>query len=209
MPVDDVQSGEVFTVRTYKSYVGFAWSNTYEIQAAVQPVNSVTAVEAVASAFVNLERQLHIDGVIVDRVVVSTFVPDGQPYSPSAFTTIPFSLNSLRPAVAEVLPLELTLFVRRNSPTGRDGRLLYRGCLTENDMSASAFRPLLTPTAITNLQTIFGTWLVSVFPNQDWNLVMASGPSTNPIVRTITGFQVSQKIVVKKLNNRYYDRGTS
>jgi len=206
MPIDAVQAGEIFTVRTYKNYVGFTWANSYEVQAAIEPVNSVTAIEALVSSFVALERSLHIDGVIVDRVVVSTYVPDGQPYNPSSFTSIPVSLNSQRPAVAEVLPLELTLFVRRNSPVGRDGRLLYRGCLTENDMSASAFRPFLTGTAVTNLQTIFGTWFVSTFPTQEWNIVMASGDPANPIVRTITGFQVSQRIVVKKLNNRYFDR---
>jgi len=206
MPVDSVQSGEIFTVRTYKTFVGFSWANTYEVQAAIEPVNSNTAIQALVSSFVTLERALHIDGVIVDRVVVSTYVPDGQPYNPSSFTSIPVSLNSQRPAVAEVLPLELTLFVRRNSPFGRDGRLLYRGCLTENDMAASAFRPFLTSTAVTNLQTIFGTWLASTFPSQEWNIVMASGAPANPNVRIVTDFQVSQKIVVKKLNNRYYDR---
>jgi len=206
MPIDAVQSGEVFTIRTYKTYSGFGWANTYEVQAAIQPVNSITAIESVALSFVALERQIHLVGVVVDRVVVSTYVPDGQPYDPSSFTTIPVSLQGQRLAPAEVLPLELALFVRRNAPTGRDGRLLYRGCLMETDMSASGFRPLLTSSAVTTFQTIFGTWFASTFPQSEWNIVLARGRPNPTNIRQVIGFQVSEKIAVKKLKNRYYDR---
>jgi hypothetical protein len=91
-----------------------------------------------------LERLLHLRDVIIDRAAVSSYVPDSQPYDPDTLTTFPYSLPGQRSASGEVLPLELCLFIRRNVNFGRDGRLLYRGCLTEGDMSASAFRPLLT-----------------------------------------------------------------
>lgn len=206
MPIDNVQAGEVFTARVYKTYFGFSWANTYEVQSTTEPVNSVTAIEALATSLVNLERSLHIEGVLIDRVVISTYVQDGQPYSPSSFTSLPVSQSALRAPTAEVLPLELCLFVRRNAPTGRDGRLLYRGCLTEADMSSGAFRHQLVPSAVNSFQVTFGTWITSSFPNQEWNLVLASGPPDNLVIRTITAFQVSQRIVVKKLTNRYYDR---
>jgi len=206
MPIDNVQSGEIFTVRVYKQYVGFSWANTYEVQASSEPINSITAIESVASSIVSLEQQLHISGVIVDRVVISTYVQDGQPYNPSSFTTIPVSLPGQRFPYTDVLPLEMALFVRRNSPTGRDGRLLYRGCLLEGDMSASAFRPLITQNAVNEFQSILATWFNTTFPSQQWNMVMASGSPGSLSVRQITGFQVSERMVVKKLNNRYYDR---
>jgi len=206
MPVDSVQTGEVFTVRSYKQYVGFSWANTYEVQATSEPINSITAIEALASAIVSLEQQLHISGVIVDRIVISTYVQDGEPYNPSSFTTIPVSLPGQRFPYTDVLPLEMALFVRRNSPVGRDGRLLYRGCLLEGDMSASAFRPLISQNAVNEFQAIFGTWFNTTFPSQQWSLVMASGSPNSLNVRQIIGFQVSERMIVKKLNNRYYDR---
>jgi hypothetical protein len=206
MPVDSIQTGEVFTVRSYKQYVGFSWANTYEVQATSEPINSITAIESLASAIVSLEQQLHISGVIIDRIVISTYVQDGEPYNPSSFTTIPVSLPGQRFPYTDVLPLEMALFVRRNSPTGRDGRLLYRGCLLEGDMSASAFRPLISQNAVNEFQAIFGTWFNTTFPSQQWNVVMASGPPNSLSIRQIVGFQVSERMIVKKLNNRYYDR---
>ena len=206
MPIDAVQTGEIFTVRTYKTFSGFGWANTYEVQAAVSPLNSITAIEALAASFVALERQLHLVGVTIDRVVVSTYVPDGQPYNPSSFTTIPVSLGGQRPAVSEPLPLELSLFVRRNASVGRDGRLLYRGVLMEVDMVSTGFRPLLTSNAVNGFQTVIGTWFTTNFPNSEWNIVLARGTPNPTNVRQVVGFQISDKIAVKKLNNRYYDR---
>jgi hypothetical protein len=206
MPIDSVQVGEVFTVRVYKNYVGYGWANTYEIMAVNEPTNSVAAIESAAFSFVNLEQQIHLQGVVIDRVVVSTYVPDGQPYEPTSFTTIPISSIGLRSPGADVLPLEMSLFVRRNTTTGRDGRLLYRGCLTEADMSAAAFRPLIWQGAVNEFQNIFSSWFNSNFPSNLWAVVMARGRPTPTNVRTVVGFQVSQKMVIKKLNNRYFDR---
>jgi hypothetical protein len=206
MPIDAVQSGEVFTIRTYKTHVGFSWANTYEVQAAVEPVNSVTAIESLAAAFVSLEQQIHMSAVVIDRIVVSTYVPDGQPYNPSSFTTIPVSLPGQRVNTSEVLPLELALFVRRNAAVGRDGRLLYRGCLMEGDMFAQGFRPLLLTSSVNTFQTIFATWLTTTFPQGQWNVVLARGRPNPTNIRQVINFQVSEKIAVKKLNNRYFDR---
>jgi hypothetical protein len=206
MPIDAVQAGEIFTVRTYKQFAGFAWANTYEVQSVTEPVNSVTTIEALVSSLVALERSIHLTPVIIDRVVVSTYIPDGLPYNPSSFTTIPVSLNGTRVASADALPLELALFVRRNAATGRDGRLLYRGCLTEGDMSVNSFRPILLSSSVNSFQTIFGTWFTATFPQSLWNVVLARGLPNPTNVRQVAGFQISEKIAVKKLNNRYYDR---
>jgi hypothetical protein len=206
MPIDAVQSGEIFTVRTYKQHAGFAWANTYEVQAGIEPVNSVTAIESLVASFVSLEQAIHLPPVIIDRVVVSTYIPDGAPYNPSSFTTIPVSLAGQRVSSGDFLPLELCLFVRRNAAVGRDGRLLYRGCLLEGDMGTDAFRPVLLSSPRNSFQTIFGTWFTTTFPTTIWNIVLARGQPNPTNVRQVIGFQVSEKIAVKKLNNRYFDR---
>lgn len=209
MTISAIQEGEVLTIRVYKSYYGWAWANTYEARAKGTYVNSTQAVEQLAASFVSLEVPIHIEGVMIDRLVVSTYVPDGRPYDPETFITVPYSISGTRQPPAEVLPLELALFVRRDTVTGRDGRLLYRGCLTEADMSAGAFRPALTSPAQNFFQNIFSTWFSSTFPSSAWDLVLASGRSEVNNVRPVRNLIVSNKITVKKLNNRYYDRQRS
>jgi len=103
------------------------------------------------------------------------------------------------------LPLELCLFIRRNVSFGRDGRILYRGVLMEIDMNSTEFRPLLTANAVSGFQNVINNWR-SVGLGNAFRLVMASGFPAPNNVRPVTSLQVSEKIVVKKYNNRYFRR---
>jgi hypothetical protein len=76
----------------------------------------------------------------------------------------------------------------------------------EVDMVSTGFRPLLTSNAVNGFQTVIGTWFTTNFPNSEWNIVLARGTPNPTNVRQVVGFQISDKIAVKKLNNRYYDR---
>jgi len=205
MSLSTILQGEVFTVRSYKQYVGFAWANNYEVEATQDIPNPSTELEFLANRIVELEKNLHISGITIDRVTISTYVPDSLPYNPNNVATFPFSVFATRQAPSEVLPLELCLFVRRNVDFGRDGRLLYRGCLHEGDMSATAFRPLLTTSAVNSLQNIINNWRAVGLGNA-FRLVMASGFPAPSNVRPVVSLQVSEKIVVKKYNNRYFRR---
>jgi hypothetical protein len=205
MSLSTILQGEVFTVRSYKQYAGFAWANNYEVEATQDISNPSTELEFLANRIVELEKNLHIAGVIIDRVTISTYVPDSLPYNPNNVTTFPFSVFATRQASADVLPLELCLFVRRNVNFGRDGRLLYRGCLHEGDMSVSAFRPLITPAAVNSFQNIINNWR-SVGLGNAFRLVMASGFPAPSNVRPVVSLQVSERIVIKKYNNRYFRR---
>jgi len=205
MSLSTILQGEVFTVRSYKQYVGFAWANNYEVEATQDISNPSTELEFLANRIVELEKNLHISGITIDRVTISTYVPDSLPYNPNNVATFPFSVFATRQAPSEVLPLELCLFVRRNVDFGRDGRLLYRGCLHEGDMSATAFRPLLTTSAVNSLQNIINNWRAVGLGNA-FRLVMASGFPAPSNVRPVVSLQVSEKIVVKKYNNRYFRR---
>jgi len=207
MPINAIQSGEIFTVRTYKTIGGFAWANTYEVQAVTEPPNSITAVEALASAFANLERNMLLDIANVDRVVVSTYIPDGLPYNPDSFTTFPVSQPGLRDTTGtQPLPLEACVFVRRNAPTGRDGRILYRGYLVESDVNTAAMRQFVEPLTLTTISAILNTWLTATFPAQQWSIVMARGRPNPTNVRVVTTLVPDSRVVFKKLNNRYFDR---
>jgi hypothetical protein len=200
-----ITQGEVLTVRSYKQYTGYSWANNYEVEALQDITNSSTALEFLAQRIALLERDLHIGGVIIDRVTISTYVPDSRPYNPNTLATFPLSITATRQAPSEVLPLELCLFVRRNTTFGRDGRLLYRGCLFEADMVATSFRPLLAASSVTSLQSIITNWQ-SIGLGNEFRLVMASGFPVVNNVRPVNNLQVSEKIVVKKFNNRYFRR---
>jgi hypothetical protein len=205
MTLSSISQGEVLTVRSYKQTAGFVWANNYEVEATQDIANPVSALRFLVERIAFLERDLHLNSVIIDRITVSTYVPDSRPYNPNTLATFPLSLNCTRPVPANVLPLELCLFVRRNTDFGRDGRILYRGCLTEDDLFAVAFRPLITANAVNSLQSIINGWR-NVGIGSEFRLVMASGFPNVSNVRPVVSLQVSEKVVIKKYNNRYFRR---
>jgi hypothetical protein len=75
----------------------------------------------------------------------------------------------------------------------------------ESDMAAAAFRPLLTSAAVNTLQSVINNWQ-SIGLGAEFRLVMASGFPNVTTVRPVTNLQVSEKMVVKKYNNRYFRR---
>jgi hypothetical protein len=205
MTLSTINQGNVLTVRSYKQFAGFAWANNYEVEATQDITNPVSALQFLVERIAFLERDIHLNSVVIDRITVSTYIPDSRPYNPNTLAVYPLSINCTRPVPANVLPLELCLFVRRNVDFGRDGRLLYRGCLTEDDMFAQSFRPLITTNAVNSIQSIINSWR-TVGVGSSFRLVMASGFPNVSNVRTVVGLQVSEKIVVKKYNNRYFRR---
>lgn len=214
MPINAYTSGSVFTVKVYKRHVNrpdTLWANTYEIRSVKSSFNpaenDLANVKAAASAIANWERGFHWEVVQFDRYVVSTWEPDGQPYSPASFDSTSFvNLLGFR-AVAgvQLLPLEVCLMLRRGVAFGRDGRALYRGVLSEADVEAPAGRARLTALAEGELASqtdpvdLFGD-LAAV----DFQMVM-KGNSAVDVIREVNTFSPSG-VVMKQLNNRYFDR---
>jgi len=90
MPLTSVTGGEVFSVRVYKTVGQFMWANTYEIVALTDEGTTGEAFwNNVAQRFVTLEQNMHWGFVKIDRVVISSYVPDGQPYNPTSFISLP------------------------------------------------------------------------------------------------------------------------
>jgi len=205
MTLRNIAQGEVVTVRIYKQFGGYLWANNYEVAATTNVPDPVVALQELADRLVTLERNIHLRGVFIDRVTISSYAPDSQPYDPDTLATFPYTLEGVRNYNGEAVPLELCLFVRRNTNFGRDGRLLYRGCLSEGDITAPSFRSVLTSAARSSFQSILDTWQQQG-PGSVWVLVMASGTPNPTSIRRVISLQASEKVVVKKFNNRYFRR---
>jgi len=205
MTLSVITQDEVLTVRVYKQYSGYAWANNYEVQATQDISNPATSLEYLALRLRELEVNLYFSFVIIDRITISTYVPDSQPYNPNTLAVFPLSAPGTRNPSSDPLPLEMCLFVRRNSVFGRDGRLLYRGCLTEEEVTTSALRPILVPATRTSFQNFITNWS-TVGLGAEWRFVLASGTPIPTDIRPVTNLQVVEKVVVKKFNNRYYRR---
>jgi hypothetical protein len=205
MTLTNIRQGDVLTVRVFKQFAGYSWANNYEVEALQDLSNPVVSLEALVTRIANLERPLHISSIIIDRATVSTYVPDSLPYNPNTLATFPLSIFATRTITSEPLPLEICLFVRRSVNFGRDGRLLYRGVLSEADVTELGLRAVLTSNAISAFQGIINSWASTGLGN-DFRFVLASGLPTPTSVRAVTALQVSERVVIKKFNNRYFRR---
>lgn len=205
MTVASISQGEVLTVRTYKTYGGVAWANAYEIEALTDLSDPQSELEFVANRLALLERQLHGSFVEFDRVIISTFVPDGQPYNPLTFASYPINLPCLR-NISPSADIQQCLYVRRNVAFGRDGRLLYRFALARAEIEVPQIYPELTSSARTTIQGLINSWVGEGGIGNAFRLVMARQTTAAIEVRPITGLQVVKRLVVKQFNNRYYDR---
>jgi hypothetical protein len=205
MTLRTIGSGEVITARVYKLHVGYKWANNYEIQATSSITDPEGQLQAIANRLVALEAAIHLNIVLIDRVTISTYAPDSQPYNPDTLASFPYTQLGQRGATGDILPLEACLFVRRNVSFGRDGRLLYRGCLTETDVATTGMRMGLMTSALNSIQNAVNTWSQQGL-GQNWRFVLASGLPDPTNIRPVQGLQVSDRVVFKKFNNRYFRR---
>jgi hypothetical protein len=205
MTLANIPQGGVITIRVYKTFAGYSWANNYEVQALENLPQSAFVLPTLADRFVALERSVHSSPVVIDRVVISSYAPDSIPYNPDALATYVYGVNGLRSATGDSVPLEICLFVRRITDFGRSGRILYRGCLYEQDVSVSAFRGFIVPSALSSIRSSINSWFQQGLGEQ-WRLVMASGNPNPTNIRPVSRLEAAERIVVKKINNRYFRR---
>ena len=202
MPVNNILANEVFTVRIYKRLEGQEWANSYEVQATDASSDPTISIGLLRTWLVGLERSIHLTDVFFDRITISTYQPDSQPYDPTRFVSFPIFEQGQRARSGDALSLAICLFVRREPGFGRAGKLLYRGALQEADVAG--YRSGLLTASTNALQNAINT-ARNARP-QFWRLVMASGTPTPQDVREVLNLRVSALTVVKKLDNRYFDR---
>lgn len=203
MSVETPNDAEVFTVRVYKSVVGYGWANTYEVRVTDGSVGR-SGLEQAAIAIVNAERQFHFNDVRFDRAVISTYVPDATPYNPSSFLTLTLSVYGQRdPQSSSWLPLTTCVFARFNAAVGRSGKRFYRGCLNENDVGSAFIGHIIAQGTRNTIQTalngLAGNFVAGV------EMVLARGRPAPTNVRRVEFVTVADTSTTKKLNNRYFD----
>jgi len=209
-------TGELFTLRVFKETdvsPTQVWSNAWEVQA--QGATSLADLNEFAAAVVAFERGMSQDTVRFNRYVLSTWVPDGEPYDPETFTSQPLEgLGTVSsPPDAETLPLNVVLFVKREVATGRYGKLFLRRALDETEVSGRYGDWRIDPSALAVIETRVTTLLASsglgdylAGGETGLRLVMAAVPSGGGAVvtRAVTDLTPAGCRTVR-WNNRYYD----
>lgn len=207
MPLTSVSTGEVFTVRVYKVFNLFRYANTYEIVAQASETNSGEVFwRQVADRFASLESQMLLNFIQVDRIVISSYVPDGQPYNPNSFISLPYNVYGQTPIVGDIVPANMCMVVRKNVTYGRDGRNFYRGTMNEVDLVGGFPEGTLSDNRRNNIQNLFNTWYTDFVNNTIFRICLASGVPTPTNVRLVTDFVVERRVASKKVNNRYFKR---
>lgn len=210
-----VGEGFIYTItKSLVSNPAVRWRNTYEAfidsGAEVHP----TILTDLADSLLAFERSIHLTGVQFVQTTISTFVEDSKPYDPESFVTIPHPSGTIGGrTVGATDPLDLTaaFYVRRRVPTGRQGKLFYRGVLTESDVNAPAGTMRLTDVAA--MQALINS--ASDTSNLDFYfypgaagrmmLSMSSNPTGSAIIhRQIQSFLAAGATRVSN-DHRWYD----
>lgn len=144
MSVIEPVVGEGFVFTLTKALVAnpaIRWRNTYEAFFDGDGNLGSAALEDLAAALLEFEKTIHLTGVQFVQTTISTYAEDSTPYDPESFITIPHPADTVGVrTIGQSQPLDLTaaFYVRRQVPTGRQGKLFYRGVLGENDVEAPA-----------------------------------------------------------------------
>jgi hypothetical protein len=130
-----------FRVSVYKDWLTLSnspWVNTYEFTSDTLTTPVEVAAEGIPELIADAERGIHLTSVMFDRAVVSTYGADGNPYDPETFVSVPLTGFGFRTFFTQALDINAVFKVRRLVSSGRNGKLAYRGCLIEGDVSANA-----------------------------------------------------------------------
>lgn len=214
MPASFPTEGEVYSIRTYKTLVNrpdIVWANSYEVRVGDGAAGVGSILPDAAAELVAWERTFHMNTVRFVRTVLSTWVPDGQPYNPASFVSVdapPLTLGARVPGDNGVQPLQVCLLATKDVSFGRNGRNLYRGALSEDDVVTSAGEATLTAAGLAQLNTLFaadGGIASLLAQNANLEMIM-KGSSAQDAVRPVRAV-TPRRVVIKKFNNRYFDRG--
>ncbi len=207
MSIEFPGPNEVFTIRIYKEYSGIQWANTYEFRVRDENPITYTQLLTVANTIAATETAFHLSYVNFPRIVVSTYVPDSEPYNPNAFVTFyPVGLTGTRTIVgglSEAMPLHVAVYARFNAVTGRSGRKFYRGVLTESDCSFSGNTYVLRPLAVSEVENPLNNLLAGLAGLGQ--IVLARGTPVPTNIRAVGSVQVSNRAAIRQVNNRYFD----
>jgi len=135
MSILSYDAGAKFILRVYKSLgdpFNYRWSNSYELVARV--AGGMSDLTYAGEKFWGFEAALHAEAVSIDSYSVSTWVPDSVPYDPESFMVVPLTDVHGARGVLAMAALDVTLLLKRQAQTGRNGKIFLRGMLGETDI---------------------------------------------------------------------------
>lgn len=217
MSVAVITTGERFVARIYKRLTtnpDQVWVNTYEMVARVGAADGITASRNALGALVDWEQRFHLQTVQFYRSVMSTWLPDSEPYNPYNLLVDDFDPVSGARVVGTNDPMALNvgLSVRRDVLAGRQGRAFYRGVLTEGDVIAPAGSYVLTPEARASLQSLVNAagsetgGLNGALQGTGLALALLPGRTDGIQDERIYTEMTVVGVSIKALNNRHFDR---
>ncbi len=208
-----------YRIDTFKAWgsrdIERAWSNSYEFVAAA---TSPSALIGLGNQLIVAEKKLHLANVEFLQFRIATHEIEPSPnYDPNAFTTIPVEgIGSRGTGATDPLDYNVCFVVQRVPASGRAGRLFFRGCLVEGDVSSNAdgmFR-LQTASSLATGGVIFEGFKTDMAaylsvggaPAADPGLAMVGTYGMVTIARYVTAFR-NGGVSINKRNHRYFDRG--
>lgn len=186
-------AGERFLIRTFKYWEGNydrEWVNNYFIIAMVDATQA--GLSSSAEAIMNFERNLMDTRVTTARTVISTYLPDSDPYDGNEFYTIPYEGNGIRTPglLGDILPLTDVRFVRFAPALGRTSFLGYRASIYEGEVNAASGRREFDDVVVQNalIAGLVDSHLSYILPGGDGVFQLCSGStSPRPIISVASG----------------------
>lgn len=224
----------IYLVSTHKNQGGLGgkpWVNSYEVitggsVGVSAPLDEnpaeVLLLRELANAIANFELEFHLTTTYLNRVTVSTWFADSDPYNGNELVTVPISANGLRPigGLEEALGLDDTLYVRKTPNTGELGKIMYRGVLLESDsvVNAQGIKTLRGSSPVANGGSLWSDAIVHIASGlMDWR-EQGDGEWAFTMIHAVDGEAVVARPVVTftpagitpmKMNKRHYNRGAA
>lgn len=208
MTLNQIATNEPITVRVYKTAgINLGWANTYELYATgpIEGNDVLTELQNLVDTIASFEASQLLSTYRVDRVVVSTWAPDGEPYNPTTFSVYPIGGAGQRSVLGlEPMPLEFCVFVKKEVNFGRAGHWLFRGCLVDTDVNVSGGRSMLTTARWDAFNDAVNDMLAAL-NTSIFRLALIGNTAQGLLARDVVNVVTSTQVRFKKLNNRYFD----
>lgn len=191
------------------------WANVHEFDATGWTgdlfLNQVALFEGIAA----FHQSLLSPAFWVESVTISSAAEDGRPYDPETLFTRTAMLRGTRGIVAnqaKLLPLVNVLHVKKAVSAGREGNMLLRGFLTEEDIQSDPLTGAVTLVEFSAIQTevsqAWATLNTALSTGGAKMVLMKVVDGTVSQVREVSGL-LAKGVTAKKLNNKYFDKGSS
>jgi len=210
MSVLTFASGDNFVFRLTKSLEtnpDNKWANSYEFTATTS--GAIADIIALGEILADFEVALHLNTVVFDRLLVSTWEADSVPYNPESFFSTTLTATGANDVTSDMLPLSTCLSVSRQASTGRFGHIFYRGVLMEASVEAPAGKYILVDRP--SIQTILDDAIsssgldayIGVGATESLSLAMISADGSQ--VRTVNNLR-AQGVSQVKSDHMWFNR---